>query len=367
MAEVALRQVVKKYGDVEAVRSIDLDIPNNEFVVLVGPSGCGKSTTLRMIAGLEEITAGDISIGGEIVNDLPPKDRDIAMVFQNYALYPHMTSFENMAFGLKLRKLPKAEIRQRVEHAARILDITELLERRPKALSGGQRQRVAMGRAIVRNPKVFLFDEPLSNLDAKLRVQMRTEIKRVHQKVKTTTVYVTHDQVEAMTLADRVVVMNNGIIEQIGPPQELYHKPRTRFVAGFIGSPAMNFIPCTVEGHGDGLRVRLSDTIALPVPAARAAQYRNAAGKEMTFGLRPEHITEPRPGNGASNGDTDFAAVLDVVEPMGMETMVFFTINGTEVCGRVEPTAAGEAGASMRLHANMDHMHLIDPATGLVL
>ena len=225
-----------------------------------------------------------------------------------------------------------------------------------------------MGRAIVRNPKVFLFDEPLSNLDAKLRVQMRTEIKRVHQKVKTTTVYVTHDQVEAMTLADRVVVMNHGRIEQIGPPQELYHKPRTRFVAGFIGSPAMNFIPCTVEPHGDGLRVRVSDTIALPVPAARAAQYRSAAGnRQMIFGLRPEHITEPRPGNGASGGDSDFAAVLDVVEPMGMETMVFFTINGTEVCGRVEPNAAGEAGASMRLHANMDQMHLIDPASGLVL
>ena len=367
MAEVNLRQVVKKYGDVEAVRSIDLDIPNNEFVVLVGPSGCGKSTTLRMIAGLEEITAGDIAIGGEVVNDLPPKDRDIAMVFQNYALYPHMTSFENMAFGLKLRKFPKAEIKSRVEQAAHILDITELLERRPKALSGGQRQRVAMGRAIVRNPKVFLFDEPLSNLDAKLRVQMRTEIKRVHQKVKTTTVYVTHDQVEAMTLADRVVVMNQGRIEQIGPPQELYHKPRTRFVAGFIGSPAMNFLPCTVEAHGDGLRVRLSDTIALPVPAGRAAQYRAAVGKEMIFGLRPEHITEPKPGNGAAAGATDFASVLDVVEPMGMETMVFFAINGTEVCGRVDPLAAGEAGTSMRLHANMDHMHLIDPATGLVL
>jgi multiple sugar transport system ATP-binding protein len=367
MAEVTLRQVVKRYGDVEAVRSIDLDIPNNEFVVLVGPSGCGKSTTLRMIAGLEEITAGDISIGGEVVNDLPPKDRDIAMVFQNYALYPHMTSFENMAFGLKLRKFSKAEIKQRVEHAARILDISELLDRRPKALSGGQRQRVAMGRAIVRNPKVFLFDEPLSNLDAKLRVQMRTEIKRVHQKVKTTTVYVTHDQVEAMTLADRVVVMNNGIIEQIGPPQELYHKPRTRFVAGFIGSPAMNFIPCTVESNGDALRVRLSDKIALPVPAARSAQYRSAVGKEMVFGLRPEHITEPHAGNGASGGDSDFAAVLDVVEPMGMETMVYFTINGTEVCARVEPAAAGEAGATMRLHANMDHMHLIDPATNMVL
>jgi multiple sugar transport system ATP-binding protein len=248
-----------------------------------------------------------------------------------------------------------------------MLDIVELVDRKPKQLSGGQRQRVAMGRAIVRNPKVFLFDEPLSNLDAKLRVQMRTEIKRVHQKVKTTTVYVTHDQVEAMTLADRVVVMNNGIIEQIGPPQELYHKPRTRFVAGFIGSPAMNFLPCTVESNGDALRVRLSDKIALPVPASRAAQYRSAVGKEMTFGLRPEHVTEPKSGNGASGGDSDFAAVLDVVEPMGMETMVYFTINGTEVCARVDPNAAGEAGATMRLHANMDHMHLIDPATGLVL
>src|SRR5690348_3574071 len=367
MAQVTLRKLVKRFDRTEAVRGIDLDIADSEFVVLVGPSGCGKSTTLRMIAGLEEASDGEILIGSETVNDLPPKDRDIAMVFQNYALYPHMTVFENMSFGLRLKKMPKPEIKQRVEDAARILDITELLDRRPKALSGGQRQRVAMGRAIVRNPKVFLFDEPLSNLDAKLRVQMRTEIKRVHQKVKTTTVYVTHDQVEAMTLADRVVVMNNGIIEQIGPPQELYHKPRTRFVAGFIGSPAMNFLPCTVEQHGGGLRVRLSDTIALPVPASRAAQYKNAVGKEMTFGLRPEHITEPKGGNGASGGDSGFSAMLDVVEPMGMETMVFFTINGTEVCARVEPNAAGAAGASMRLHANMEHMHLIDPATGIVL
>ena len=281
MAEVALRQVTKRYDDVEAVRGIDLDIPNNEFVVLVGPSGCGKSTTLRMIAGLEEVTAGDIYIGGAVVNDLPPKDRDIAMVFQNYALYPHMTAFENMSFGLKLRKFSKDEIKKRVDHAARILDITELLDRKPKALSGGQRQRVAMGRAIVRNPKVFLFDEPLSNLDAKLRVQMRTEIKRVHQLVKTTTVYVTHDQVEAMTLADRVVVMNNGIIEQIATPQELYHQPKTRFVAGFIGSPAMNFMRCRLEGNGAGLRVRISDAISLPVPSSRSARYAALNGKEL--------------------------------------------------------------------------------------
>src|ERR1700729_94432 len=278
MAEVALRNVIKRYDDVEAVRSISLDIPDNEFVVLVGPSGCGKSTTLRMIAGLEEVTSGDISIGGEVVNDRPPKDRDIAMVFQNYALYPHMSVFENMSFGLKLRKFPKEEIRKRVDHAARILDITELLDRKPKALSGGQRQRVAMGRAIVRNPKVFLFDEPLSNLDAKLRVQMRTEIKRVHQKVKTTTVYVTHDQVEAMTLADRVVVMNAGLIEQVGTPNDLYHSPATKFVAGFIGSPAMNFISCQREQAAGALRVRINDKLSFPVPDGRTARYTAQVG-----------------------------------------------------------------------------------------
>jgi len=365
MADVSLRNVVKKYDDVLAVASINLEIPNHEFVVLVGPSGCGKSTTLRMIAGLEEITDGEIEIGGSVVNDLPPKDRDIAMVFQNYALYPHMTVAENMSFGLKLRKFPKAEIKARVDNAARILDITELLERRPKQLSGGQRQRVAMGRAIVRNPKVFLFDEPLSNLDAKLRVQMRTEIKRVHQKVQTTTVYVTHDQVEAMTLADRVVVMNAGKIEQIGTPNDLYHHPATRFVAGFIGSPAMNFVPATVESNGSGLRVRLSDTLSFNVPESRAARYKPHVGKQVTFGLRPEHITETR-GHQTGTGQ-DFSAVLDVVEPMGMETMVYFRINGTELCGRVEPTAAGAANEQMTLRANLDHMHLIDPATGLVL
>jgi multiple sugar transport system ATP-binding protein len=365
MAEVALRNVVKRYDDVVAVSNINLDIPNHEFVVLVGPSGCGKSTTLRMIAGLEEISGGEISIGGEVVNDLPPKDRDIAMVFQNYALYPHMTVAENMSFGLKLRKFPKAEIKQRVDNAARILDITELLARRPKQLSGGQRQRVAMGRAIVRNPKVFLFDEPLSNLDAKLRVQMRTEIKRVHQKVKTTTVYVTHDQVEAMTLADRVVVMHHGKIEQIGTPNELYHHPKTRFVAGFIGSPAMNFIPAKLETNGSGLSLRLSNKLSFPVPEIRAASYRTHAGKDVLFGLRPEHITETR---GAETGlGREFSVTLDVVEPMGMETMVFFKVEGTEICGRVEPSAAKVSGETMQLRANLDHMHLIDPATNAVL
>jgi multiple sugar transport system ATP-binding protein len=365
MAEVALRNVVKRYDNVEAVRSINLDIPDNEFVVLVGPSGCGKSTTLRMIAGLEEVTSGDIYIGGDIVNDLPPKDRDIAMVFQNYALYPHMSVYENMSFGLKLRKFPKEEIKKRVDHAARILDITELLDRKPKALSGGQRQRVAMGRAIVRNPKVFLFDEPLSNLDAKLRVQMRTEIKRVHQLVKTTTVYVTHDQVEAMTLADRVVVMNGGVIEQIATPQDLYHHPKTLFVAGFIGSPAMNFIRCRLEQNGTGQRVRISDKISLPVPASRAARFQPLNGRELLFGLRPEHITEPRRND--RDQQCEFAAMLDVVEPMGMETMVYFTVDGQEICGRVDPNSAKGPGESMRLYADMDRMHLIDPQSGLVI
>ena len=293
MAQVSLRKVVKRFDDTEAVRGIDLDIADKEFVVLVGPSGCGKSTTLRMIAGLEDITDGEIAVDGEVVNDVPPKDRDMAMVFQNYALYPHMTVYENMSFGLRLKRFPKAEIARRVQEAARILDITELLDRKPRQLSGGQRQRVAMGRAIVRNPKVFLFDEPLSNLDAKLRVQMRTEIKRVHQKVRTTTVYVTHDQVEAMTLADRVVVMNRGKIEQIGAPNDLYHSPKTRFVAGFIGSPAMNFVPCRLEEADGALRVRLTDEIALPVPPSRAARYRPHVGRDgLTFGLRPEHLTE---------------------------------------------------------------------------
>ncbi len=365
MAAVSLRDVTKRFDNVEAVRSINLDIPDNELVVLVGPSGCGKSTTLRMIAGLEEVTSGDILIGGEVVNDLPPKDRDIAMVFQNYALYPHMTAFENMSFGLKLRKVPKDEIRRRVDEAARILDITELLDRKPKALSGGQRQRVAMGRAIVRNPKVFLFDEPLSNLDAKLRVQMRIEIKRVHQMVKTTTVYVTHDQVEAMTLADRVVVMNNGSIEQIAKPQELYHHPKTRFVAGFIGSPAMNFIRCRVEQNGAELRVRVSDTISLPVPASHAVRLRALVGKDLLLGLRPEHITEPRRSTREQN--CEFTVMPDIVEPMGMETLVYFNINGQQVCGRVDPGSGAQPLETMQLVANMDHMHLIDPSTGTVL
>src|SRR3954462_6392589 len=295
MAEVALRKVVKRYDDVEAVRGIDLDISDHEFIVLVGPSGCGKSTTLRMIAGLEDITDGDIMIGGDVVNDVPPKDRDIAMVFQNYALYPHMTVAENMSFGLRLKHYPKAEIKTRVTEAARMLDITDLIDRKPKQLSGGQRQRGAMGRAIARNPNVFLFDEPLSNLDAKLRVQMRIEIKKVHQKVRTTTVYVTHDQIEAMTLADRVVVMNGGRIEQVGTPKELYPSPQTRFVAGFIGSPAMNFVRCGVEEAAGGLRLVVGDELRLPLPAARAGRYRPFVG-------RPRLVWGPRPAHGFGEG-----------------------------------------------------------------
>jgi multiple sugar transport system ATP-binding protein len=366
MAQVALRKVVKNFDKTPAVRGIDLDIADREFVVLVGPSGCGKTTTLRMVAGLEEATSGEIYIGDQLVNDVPPKDRDIAMVFQNYALYPHMTVFENMAFGLRLRHIPKPEIKARVEDAARILDIADLLQRQPKQLSGGQRQRVAMGRAIVRHPKVFLFDEPLSNLDAKLRVQMRTEIKKVHQKVTTTTVYVTHDQVEAMTLADRVVVMNGGRIEQIGSPYEVYHTPLTRFVAGFIGSPAMNFLSCQLAANGSGLTIRLSDTLSLPVPKERTERYRPQVGRELVFGLRPEDLTEKR-GDGVPPGCAAFEVLLDVVEPMGMETMVYFVVDGTEVCGRVNPAAAGNAGERMPLVADMNHMHLIDPRTDQVL
>ncbi|MFM9849873.1 MAG: ABC transporter ATP-binding protein [Hyphomicrobiaceae bacterium] len=366
MAEVSLRKILKKYDEVEAVRGIDLDIADHEFVVLVGPSGCGKSTTLRMIAGLEDITGGDILIGGDVVNDVPPKDRDIAMVFQNYALYPHMTVAENMSFGLRLKKFPKAEIKTRVDEAARILDISELLERKPKALSGGQRQRVAMGRAIVRHPKVFLFDEPLSNLDAKLRVQMRTEIKKVHQKVRTTTVYVTHDQVEAMTLADRVVVMNHGLIEQVGPPNELYHSPKTHFVAGFIGSPAMNFLPARVEGNGSGLAIRVTDELSFPVPEPRRARYEPYANQNgILLGLRPEHITEGRAH--MEPGQVPFDAALEVTEPMGMETLVYFHVNGTQVCGRVNPNAGAKDGAPLRLAADLNNMHLIDEQTGRVL
>ncbi|TBW39506.1 sn-glycerol-3-phosphate ABC transporter ATP-binding protein UgpC [Siculibacillus lacustris] len=365
MAGVSIRKVVKVYeGKFQAVKAIDLEVAEDEFVVLVGPSGCGKSTTLRMVAGLEEISAGEIWIGDKLVNDVLPRERDIAMVFQNYALYPHMSVYDNMAFGLQQRKYPREEIQKRVQHAAGILDITALLDRKPKALSGGQRQRVAMGRAIVRNPKVFLFDEPLSNLDAKLRVQMRTEIKKLHQTIATTTLYVTHDQVEAMTLADRVVVMNAGRIEQVGAPQELYHHPATRFVAGFIGSPAMNFLPVDLYDDG-GLKLRLADGIVLPVPAARVDRYGPYKGKAMTLGLRPENLTEihdvERPGV------TRIEAPIDVVEPMGSEILLHFFIDGKPLCARIAPDCVVTHGERFALAADLNQMHLIDDESGRVV
>ena len=365
MARIQLKSLRKHYDDVEAVRDVNLDIEHNEFVVLVGPSGCGKSTTLRMIAGLEEVTSGDIWLGDALVNDLPPRDRDIAMVFQSYALYPHMSVFKNMSFGLEMRKMPKDEIDARVKEAAEILDITDLLGRRPRQLSGGERQRVAMGRAIVRKPQVFLFDEPLSNLDAKLRVQMRTEIKLIHGRVQTTVVYVTHDQVEAMTLADRIVVMNSGRIEQVATPQEMYDSPATRFVAGFIGSPAMNFIPCALESNADGASVTLGKALSLPVPEERRERYSAYTGKEMVFGIRPEHITERRAHTEAAQHD--FEEEVVVLEPTGMDTMVFMKLNEVDVCARSVPRAAGEVGKSMGFTINMDHMHLVDPGTDRVV
>src|SRR2546425_7096886 len=318
MAQVTLRQLVKNYDDTPAVRGINLDIPDKEFIVLVGPSGCGKTTTLRMLAGLEEITAGEIHIGERLVNDLPPKDRDIAMVFQNYALYPHMTVYDNMAFGLKMRKFPKAEIAKRVRDAAEILGIQELLKRKPRQLSGGQRRRVAVGRAIVRHPQVFLFDEPLSNLDAKLRVQMRVELKRLHERLETTAIYVTHDQVEAMTLGDRVVVMKDGWIQQVGEPLELYGKPANRFVAGFIGSPAMNFVEVTVADANGAL---WADTpgFRVKVPLASAGRLGPYRGQRVTLGIRPEDL---RVATGSDGADHSFDTVVEVVEPLGSEILL---------------------------------------------
>ncbi len=365
MAAIFLRDLWKRYDEVDAVRGINLGIEHNEFIALVGPSGCGKTTTLRMIAGLEDITAGDIQVGDRIINEVPPKDRDIAMVFQNYALYPHMSVYQNMSFGLRLRKTPKPEIERRVNAAADILNIRELLHRRPKQLSGGQRQRVAMGRAIVRDPQVFLFDEPLSNLDAKLRVQMRTEIKKIHQRVQTTVVYVTHDQIEAMTLADRIVVMNDGMIEQVGSPHEMYNTPHTYFVASFIGSPSMNFLPCHLEATAGGLAVRLTEELSFAVPTDRESRYQSHVGKQLIFGIRPEHVTDRRPHT--EPAQQDFAAEVIVLEPMGIDTMVFINIGPTEICTRSRPGAVSDVGQSMGFSIEMSNMHLIDPETDRVL
>ena len=365
MSSIELKNLKKKFDNTEAVRGIDLKIEHNEFVVLVGPSGCGKSTTLRMIAGLEEVSSGEIFIGDKMVNYIPPRDRHIAMVFQNYALYPHMTVQGNMSFGLKLAKTPKSEIKQRVDGAAEILNIFELLNRTPKQLSGGQRQRVAMGRAIVRNPQAFLFDEPLSNLDAKLRVQMRTEIKKLHQRVETTVIYVTHDQVEAMTLADRIVVMNQGIIEQVASPQEMYDKPKTRFVAGFIGSPSMNFVPCQLKLDNSALILDLNDGMQFKIPPERVKSYEQFTGKEMTFGIRPEHITEKK--THTISTQTDFSADVEVTEPMGMDTMVYLSINSTGVCARSAPRSVSSPGQRMEFTMDMGQMHLIDSNSNQVI
>jgi multiple sugar transport system ATP-binding protein len=363
MAQVVLRGLNKTYDDVHAVKDVNLTIRDKEFLVLVGPSGCGKTTTLRMVAGLEDITSGDIAIGERIVNDLPPKDRDIAMVFQNYALYPHMSVYDNMAFGLKMRKFPKPEIQQRVQDAAEILGIQELLKRKPRQLSGGQRQRVAVGRAIVRHPQVFLFDEPLSNLDAKLRVQMRVELKRLHQRLETTAIYVTHDQVEAMTLGSRVVVMKDGRVQQVGEPMEIYARPENRFVAGFIGSPSMNFIPVTLS-NGSGELFAEADGIRIKVPAAAAQSLMPYKGQGVTLGVRPEDL---RVGASSDSSDLSFESVVDVVEPLGCEILLDTKAAGQQIVARVEPTVRTQPHEKIRLTFIPDRIHFFDAKTEAVI
>ncbi len=358
MAQVVLKDLVKKFDEVVAVRDVNLTIKDQEFIVLVGPSGCGKSTTLRMIAGLEEITGGEIYIGDRLVNDLPPKDRDIAMVFQNYALYPHMTVYDNMAFGLKMRKFPKPEIDKRVREAAQMLGIQELLNRKPRQLSGGQRQRVAVGRAIVRHPQVFLFDEPLSNLDAKLRVQMRVELKRLHERLETTAIYVTHDQVEAMTLGDRVVVMKDGVVQQVGDPLGVYSKPRNKFVAGFIGSPAMNFLECTVVGDGD-LGVE-SPGLRISVPPVQKAALERYRGKPVTLGVRPEDIREATPDDPKQYR---VEALVEVVEPLGNEILLDVRVGRHPLVARVPPSSRVRLREQVPLALNPERLHFFDIQT----
>ncbi len=349
MASVEIVDVRKSYGDQAVIHGVSIPIANGEFVALVGPSGCGKSTLLRMIAGLEEITGGDIKIGDKVVNGLPPKDRDIAMVFQNYALYPHKTVAENMGFALKLRKTPKAEIDQRVKRAAEILDLMPYLNRYPRQLSGGQRQRVAMGRAIVRAPQVFLFDEPLSNLDAKLRVQMRAEIKELHQRLKTTTVYVTHDQVEAMTMADRIVVLHDGIVEQIGTPLELYDRPNNLFVAGFIGSPAMNMFKGTIRADA-APHFEAADGTKLPLASAPAG----SDGLAAIYGIRPEHLTL----------GGDLKPQVTVIEPTGSETQVIAKLAGEKIIGVFRERVNVKPGETVAMSPDLSLVHLFDAKTG---
>jgi len=361
MAEVVLTDVTKVFPpDVVAVDGMNLHIQDREFVVLVGPSGCGKSTTLRMIAGLEEITAGEIRIGQRVVNDVPPKDRDIAMVFQNYALYPHMTVYKNMAFALKMRKYPKREIDARVREAARVLGIEELLDRKPKALSGGQRQRVAVGRAIVRQPKAFLFDEPLSNLDAKLRVEMRAELKRLHRQLQTTTIYVTHDQEEAMTLGDRIVVMRDGLVQQVGAPLEVYAAPANRFVAGFVGTPPMNFLAGRLVAEDGGLyfdegsfRIRLAD--------AQAGALGQWVGREVVLGVRPEAMGTSDRGRFAGK-DNIVPVRVGVVEPLGEKMDLYVsTPNHPDLVARVDAQRDIQAGQQIRLYLDMSKVHVFAP------
>ncbi len=362
MAKVALERVTKIYpGNVKAVDGLCLAVEDGEFVVLVGPSGCGKSTTLRMLAGLEDVSAGTITIGDRIVNGVPPKDRDIAMVFQNYALYPHMTVGENMAFGLKLRKLPKDEIAARVQEAAAILGIGDLLDRRPKALSGGQRQRVAVGRAIVRNPAVFLFDEPLSNLDAKLRAQMRIEISRIHQRLGTTMIYVTHDQVEAMTMGQRIVVMRDGRVQQIAAPLPLYERPANRFVAGFIGTPPMNFIDGRMEALDASLVFEGPGAIRLPIPADRQPSLDAYRGRRVTLGLRPEDIGSSSAGQ--SPDAPRVRATVDIVEPIGSECYLHLRIADTGIVCRVDAHTSFRAGQTADFAVALEKAHFFDSTT----
>ena len=355
MAEVILRGVEKAFGDTRVIHGVDCEMTDGEFMVIVGPSGCGKSTLLRMIAGLEAVTEGEIAIGGRVVNNLEPADRDIAMVFQNYALYPHMTAYGNMAYGLKIRGMSKAEIDDRVRKAAAILELGDLLERKPRQLSGGQRQRVAMGRAIVREPSVFLFDEPLSNLDAKLRVQMRLEIKKLHGALGITSVYVTHDQVEAMTLGDRLLVMNAGVVEQLGTPIAIYERPRSVFVAGFIGSPSMNFVQARLTGDGSCVELPGGDSLALGDGALRAP-----ASAAVTLGIRPEHVSL------AEGRDAAVRLTVDVVEQLGADTLVHghFGADRTDLTVRLGGTQRLAAGAVLSVCVAPERLHMFDPGTG---
>ena len=357
MAAIHLDHVSKRYGRTEVVHAIDLAIAHNEFVVLVGPSGCGKSTTLRMIAGLEDISEGDIRIGERVVNDLPPRKRNVSMVFQNYALYPHMDVRNNLGFGLKIAGQPKDVVERRVREAAEILGLSELLDRIPAELSGGERQRVAMGRAIVRHPEAFLFDEPLSNLDAKLRVQMRTEIKKLHNKVQTTVVYVTHDQVEAMTLADRIVIMKDGYIEQVGTPMEVFNHPVNTFVAGFIGSPPMNQLPARID---DG-RVVFTDGTAIPVP--ERLQPHVAAGQEVIFGIRPDDLTPIGHGIHEARETTDLELTVELAELLGTETLIYTRLAGQEVQGKMFDPRDVREGERLPFRLSLDKAHIFDAGT----